>query len=298
MISSPETDAARVCPIRLLREHANSLEAAITLARAKPAGEAVHRMRTSARRIEADIILLALLRETDAALPEHAREARRARRQLRRLRRTAGAVRDLDVECKLLAGLLREGEAEGSSAPAGKLHRQAGKLRRRLKRRRGAKAADLLGLLRRASGKTVSKLERLLEVLEPAADLALAQAQALLLADEWYGTRSRDAATTTTADQLHDIRKAAKLAQYMVEGAAEPAGDAPDMAAQRFHELQRVGGEWHDLLTLAAFAGKRLGKHAELANMVRARRADALEAFRQILVQPARERAGFEGSRA
>ena len=93
------TTSTTAHPIRTLREHVTALEAAITLCLADPAPKPVHRLRTSTRRIEAQLMLLELL----PALPLHHKTAGKARRLLKKLRRAAGQVRDLDVQNDLIA---------------------------------------------------------------------------------------------------------------------------------------------------------------------------------------------------
>jgi CHAD domain-containing protein len=68
-----------------------------------PEVEAVHRLRTGARRVEAVLEMLAR-QAGGRGLGEGVEEARqRWLRQLKKVRRAAGAVRDLDVHRKLLA---------------------------------------------------------------------------------------------------------------------------------------------------------------------------------------------------
>lgn len=95
-------------PVRVLRAHVTELEAALAVCLAEPAARAVHRLRTGTRRVEAQLLLLALL----PGLPEHRRETARLGRELRRLRRAAGEVRDLDVHRKHLETLLAPPRAE------------------------------------------------------------------------------------------------------------------------------------------------------------------------------------------
>ncbi len=87
-------------PIRTLREHVTALEGAIMLVLVDSKKDSVHRLRTSTRRIEAQLELLSLLPD----LPDYRRAAKKVRRPLKELRRAAGLVRDLDVQRGLVRG--------------------------------------------------------------------------------------------------------------------------------------------------------------------------------------------------
>src|SRR5271163_2330982 len=81
---------------------------------------AVHRVRTSSRRLQA--MLEAMLREAPAMVARQLEQPARAMlRPLKQVRRAAGPVRDLDVHRKLLENWLGEGEPKpdgGDDFPA------------------------------------------------------------------------------------------------------------------------------------------------------------------------------------
>ena len=258
--------SASVNPIETLREHSTSLQAAITLALADPTAEPVHRLRTSTRRIEAQMELLELLPE----LPEHRKPAKKARRLLKKLRRAAGAVRDFDVQRKLLE------QMEEQSASK-KLGEAAHELRRTLKRKRAAEAEELLDVLKTEQRKLAPALEDLLEALEPAKGLSVSEAQISELTLRWYGEETSSIAEgSDDEDSLHEIRKYAKLARYLAEAAA------PELA-ESFERLQEAGGVWHDLMTLAEIAEKQMGSKSALTRELAEQRDAAREAYRKAL---------------
>lgn len=236
-------------PIHTLRELVTTLEAAITVALADPNPKAVHRLRTTTRRIEAQLELIALL----PTLPPHAKPARKARKLLRKLRRAAGRVRDFDVQYDLAQ------TTSPSLAP------EARRLRELLKRRRGEEVERLLHLLRKHPSKLTHTLETLLAALAPAEALALPVANVARLTLHWYA-RNSPAMTKQDSRQLHDIRKAAKLARYIAESAlpATKASTPVRRLARAFESLQQSGGNWHDLATLSIITRRKLGPSSPL----------------------------------
>ena len=78
--------------------------------------DAVHRVRTGSRRLQA--MLEAMLREAGPAADALERPARAWLRELKQVRRAAGAVRDLDVQRKLLENWVGKQMPEQDAAPA------------------------------------------------------------------------------------------------------------------------------------------------------------------------------------
>jgi CHAD domain-containing protein len=199
----------------------------------------VHKLRTSTRRIEAQLELLALLPD----LPSHAKPAKKARKLLRKLRRAAGDVRDLDVQCALV-----ESKSD-----------EADQLRSVFKHQRKRAAKELVAVIDELQAKLTRALEAMLEALAPAESLALPAAQLEQLILDWYGRRA-PATAEQNRRQLHDIRKTAKLARYIAESAP-----ATRTLSRTFESLQQSGGDWHDWLTLANIAQHELGDSSPLA---------------------------------
>ncbi len=245
-------------PIATLREHVTALEAAITLALADPKPKAVHRLRTSTRRIEALLILLDLL----PGLPDHAKPVRKAAKLLKKLRRAAGAVRDLDVQQDLVPTLLPRadrhdtGTAASDASPASdanstseehtdtdhsrhhqdRLHRHAKRLTDTLDRRREQEAAALLTTLVKLQSQLAPALEHLLDTLAPAADLSISPEELTALTRDWYRHHLPASArilTTGNPRLLHEVRKTAKLARYIAEIAAQSTPSTQSAPALR-----------------------------------------------------------------
>lgn len=264
---------AAIYPVRILREQVTALEAAMMQAISEPTTGPVHRLRTTTRRMEGQLALLEAVL-VDAADPKH---AARVRRMLQRVRRAAGRVRDLDVQCQMLQSLCADGQ------PAN-LAREAGHLRGALERKREERAAGLSEGMDKHSAKLTRRMEKLLKALAPVEDQSIAPARLQQAVREFYQARAAEA--QAGADRLHDQRKAAKLARYMAETAKTPEGWVDRGVAEwakKFESLQKSGGEWHDLFTLARIARRSLGRGSALAVYLKAQRAQALSAYERQL---------------
>jgi CHAD domain-containing protein len=105
-------------PVEELRKQAGRLEAALSVGVATPTTKAVHELRSSTRRVEAQLELLATVK----GLPPYRPAARKVSRRLEKLRRVAGRVRDCDVQDKLLKD---EDHAMSSAVEAPRTSRRA-----------------------------------------------------------------------------------------------------------------------------------------------------------------------------
>ena len=257
-----------VYPVRVLREQCTALEAALELALAKPRKKAVHQVRTTTRRIEAQFELLALLEPGESMLAGLGKRSKKVGKLLAGVRKAAGKVRDLDVQRALVKDAVKDGAS-------GRVRGDARDLRRALKQQRADEADALLKELEGHALKLGPKLEKLLNKLEPAMGLNVSRARLLKLIEQWYGEHGdiKDGAENS----LHDVRKAAKLARYMAE-----AGGAGAVAVE-YEQLQETGGTWHDALTLSRVAGDQLGKKAGLVKVFRGHEETALQQFREHL---------------
>jgi len=270
-------------PVQALREAVTSLEAAMLMCLARPRKEAIHRLRTSTRRIEAQLELLSMLPD----LPQQGEQKQYAARLLKKLRQAAGEVRDIDVQ----RNLIRD-EAAGKSGAHGpnpqirdQIGGEARSLNRELKRKRDEQANHLVRLLVRLRVELPLVFEKLLDTLKPAEATTLTEAELIALVRKWYARRPQSQPTAPAAQdvvELHNIRKRAKLARYLAESAPQAAVAARRLAAQ-FEELQQAGGQWHDWLLLSKVAAQELGDSAKLTQRFAMRAARSLRAFRRRL---------------
>ena len=177
-------------PVQILRESSRSLLASIRACMASPRTEAVHRLRTSTRRVEAQLALLSML----PGLPPHEEQRRKALRLLKRLRQSAGQVRDIDVQRDLIRA---EAAAAAGTVPSDRSVRsEARRLRRSLKRTRDEEADHLRRLLGEHSEQLALVFKELLETLAPAKSLTVSETDLIALIRNWYGSH-REATTPT-----------------------------------------------------------------------------------------------------
>jgi CHAD domain-containing protein len=248
---------------------ADAFNAAVAQAGEDADSAAVHRVRTGSRRVQA--MVEATLRESGPAGDALERPARAWLRELKQIRRAAGAVRDLDVQRKLLeqwVGKQAPSEAEDAvedSVEASPLLVHA-----------ETKQAEVLDAwlkgerkhLARAMQKQIKKRQHRLakgqdEFFSAMSRVPLAGAKALRSADavalEDF-VRATDAMPLLDMENLHDFRKATKKARYVAEAGAE--GQSYSGVAKALKRVQDAIGEWHDWLCLGEEAKAALGQDA------------------------------------
>ena len=236
-----------VHPVEMLREYATALEAAMTVALAKPRKPAVHALRALVRRLESQIELLTQL----DALSADEKKTEELHRQLAKLRRAAGQVRDLDVQREMLK--------THDSLP----RRAASKLRGELKELRQVKAEKLQGVLKKQLPRVAGLIEQLVQSVGTANGLVLPDLRLVPLVERWTRSQGEMPPIEQLDDeQLHSMRKSAKSARYMVENAA--GSSKGRRAAAHYYELQQAGGYWHDWVDLQQTAREHFGKKHRL----------------------------------
>ncbi len=217
-------------------------------------GEAVHRVRTGSRRLQA--MLESILREAgpserEAGSAESFRKAARVwLRQLRKIRRAAGPVRDLDVQRKLLEGWM----AGEESHP---LHRQAHELDAWLKDQRKDRAQEMQKQISKRRQPLAERQTALVAAFPALRLKAVDMRSADSLAIDSF-VRAADAMPRLDAENLHDFRKATKKARYL----AESGSDGLTSVAKTLKRIQDAIGEWHDWLCLQQDACQALGQDA------------------------------------
>jgi len=242
-------------PVTTFHSHSLSLKTAMAECLADPTPKTVHRLRATIRRIEATLKLLI----DTADLPTLPKQFKQFRRSLRKIRRAAGAVRDLDVHCELLATY--------------KTISDATVLEKDLTVQRGRKEKKLQQHIQRDARDILHILDKLESVLAPAAELdlsggSLARAARTLLAPALLGLDPSD------DEGLHSIRKACKSARYIAEIGCDVSKTAASFT-KRLIDLQQTIGAWHDHLVLLNEAQTSLASDSPLTEKLRAQ-ADAL----------------------
>lgn len=248
-------------PLAHLLPVADSFNAAVAKGIEDADPEAVHRMRTGSRRLQA--LLETTLRESGPAGHALEKPARTWLRELKQVRRAAGAVRDLDVQRKLLEDWIGKQMPEQETTPVSEASppaeiKQAEMLDAWLKSERKH--------LARGMQKEIKKRQQALAegqgtLFTAITRLPLGRPRALRPADavalEEF-VRATDAMPLLHGENLHDFRKATKKARYVAEAGAEGESNV----AKALKRIQDAIGEWHDWLCLGKETQAALGQDA------------------------------------
>jgi CHAD domain-containing protein len=220
--------------------------------------DAVHRVRTGSRRLQA--MLEAMLRENATFALDH--PARPWLRQLKQIRRAAAPVRDLDVHRKLLENLV--GKA-GAGSDANPLHKsaetkQAEMLDDWLKSERKHLARGMQKQIRKRQHGLAERQTAVLNAIGsvPIESVRTGRSADAVALEDFV--RATDAMPLLDAENLHDFRKATKKARYVAESATEKGPYSS--VAKALKRVQDAIGEWHDWQCLLEEAGTALGKDA------------------------------------
>lgn len=224
--------------------------------------EAVHRMRTGSRRLQA--LLEATLREGGPASNALERPTRTWLRELKQVRRAAGAVRDLDVQRKLLEGWIGKQMSKQESTPGSEASppaeiKHAEMLDAWLKGERKHLARGMQKQLKKRQQTLAEGQGTLFTAITrvtPGRPRALRAAHAVAL-EEFV--RATDAMPSLDGENLHDFRKSTKKARYLAEAGTE--GDSSSVA-KALKRIQDAIGEWHDWLCLGEELQEALGQDA------------------------------------
>jgi CHAD domain-containing protein len=261
-----------------------ALAAAFSVCLDDPTPEAVHRLRSETRRIEAQLELLFLI----PRFPAPRAKAQRVNKRMKKLRQVAGQVRDLDVQRKLINEVQSAGRAATND---NQTLRDAKAMRRVRKHLRSEGAQKLLRLIRRRGPKISAALEDILLSLEPRQDFQISPEELLTFVDRGFRREPALSASRPSDDELHAIRKAAKRARYQAENDKE--SKIAKVAAKRYEDIQEHGGKWHDWLGLAQAVNEELGQHHKMAALCTALRDKHLLMYRDQLAK-LRRSTGFK----
>jgi CHAD domain-containing protein len=215
--------------------------------------DAVHRVRTGSRRLQA--MLEAMLRENASfAL---SRPARLWLRQLKQVRRAAGPVRDLDVHRKLLENLVGKGGPGSDTSP---LNKEAEILDEWLKSERKHLARGMQKQIRKRQHGLAERQTAVLNAVSsiPPESARTGRSADAVALEEFV--RAIDEMPLLDAENLHEFRKATKKARYVAESAVEKGHYSN--VARALKRVQDAIGEWHDWQCLVEEAGAALGKDA------------------------------------
>jgi CHAD domain-containing protein len=217
-------------PVITFLRHSLSLKAAMADCLDDPKPEAVHKLRSSARRLQAVLEVL----NSSADLPTLPKRSRAFKRSFRKIRRSSGEVRDLDVHQELLGAY---------QAVSG-----AAELDKELEARRKKKVKKLHRQILADEDEIRSTLDRLEATVAGLTDLNLSGGNLVDEARSWLAPAVRGLDPHEDED-LHSIRKACKTARYIAEIGGE-ASKAAAKFAKRLENVQQTTGAWHDCLLL------------------------------------------------
>jgi CHAD domain-containing protein len=235
-------------PVTVFLRQGLMLKAAIAACLKKPSPKRVHHLRSTTRRIEATLELLAV----SADISRINKQSKPLRRSLRKLRRAAGAVRDADVQYDLLAAYNRTPDSK-------RLREDLTALRKNAERK-------LIQRLEREQNRIELRLHNLEASLSPAIDLDLSGAKLITVTQSWFAENIRGLDPRHDQD-LHALRKTSKTARYLAETGVDASKAAATLAA-RFEAAQKSLGEWHDHFLLLHVAHSRLPQNSETIEQI------------------------------
>ena len=223
----PARDGARIAPLSRLSR---------LLARARRGehdGDIAHRLRTTSRRAEAALALLAAHADQ--------RHVERAGRMLRRVRKAAGPVRACDVHLGVLAEFIERAPPE--------LRRAAERARRLIERDRAVAAPALQAVAQRFPKRKVRRLARRLDDARGCPDAALRGAI----------TGVRESSRAIELAALHELRTRIKRLRYTLALVKPALDESTAQAESLLVELQEALGRVRDAHEIA----ERLARYAE-----------------------------------
>jgi CHAD domain-containing protein len=255
-------------PVTVFLQQSLELKAALADCLTKASPKPVHKLRSSTRRIEATLELLAAV-STNVHIDRKSKPLRKA---LRKLRRAAGAVRDLDVHRELLKTCNKNDDTRH--------------LDQELSAARVRAARKLVQVLEENQKKARQSLDDFEAALQPALNLELSGKELMHLTRSWFAISAGNL-DPGHDEQLHSIRKAGKTARYIAETGAEASKAAAALAA-RFERAQQILGAWHDYLLLFDEARTSLSKQSPTTEQILQKatvlRQQAHDAAQQLLV--------------
>jgi CHAD domain-containing protein len=235
---------------------AEAFNAAVAECAQNADADAVHRLRTGSRRLQA--MVEATLRESASKALEE--PARAWLRRLKQIRRAAGPVRDLDVHRKLLEQWVGKESPLPEAAAGSALHKQAAPLDAWLKSQRKRLGHDMQRQIRKRQQGLADGQAGFMEAIghEPLTKGRSSRPVDAIALEDFV--RATDAMPVLDAENLHEFRKATKKARYVAESAA--LGQTHSRVASALKRVQDAIGDWHDWVCLEEEAKKALGQDA------------------------------------
>jgi len=241
------------------------LELVAALAECQPDARprAVHKLRTTSRKLEALMKVV---------LFEHAK-ASKTRKSVDKVldllvdvRKDAGAVRDCDVQHKMVselgktfAGIHRTESGSEILSDAEELDKAIGKVRKKKKK----KLIESLGAIEVTLKEALHKCEKAIAQLRPK-DTTPQQC-----AMHWMRT-IEPSEYYESEEGMHDFRRKTKGARYIAE--LQLQSQSAKRFARKLHSVHDAIGLWHDYAILAIDSSATLGKKSPLVEEIKKRR--------------------------
>ena len=216
----------------------------------KPAPEAVHRLRTTIRRVET---LIAVRNADDL------RGTSKLLKQLVRLRRRAGKLRDLDVQMDALRSITLDGSRRDRACLTRHLDKVRSKRERKLT---AAIEEELSSGLKRRLGRVTKLFAAGEHAVSPEADFTRTALQ------RFHGLVQRYPHLDET--NLHEFRVRCKRVRYLAE--IDPDSARSEAVIAELKRIQDSVGQWHDWVALTDTAGQVLDTNSPLLSALRTQR--------------------------
>jgi len=238
-------------PIVAFLHQSDALKSAMVECLDTASPKAVHRLRSTTRRMEAALQLLIIT----AGSPALQKKSKAFRKALRKIRRAAGHVRDLDVHRELLGAYKKISDTA--------------RLEEDLDTARKKDARKLQQTIAKDQQEILSTLAKLEAALSIVANLDLSGEGVADAARSWLAAAVHGLDLQDDED-LHSIRKACKTGRYIAEIGSEASTVAAGLA-KRLNGVQQTTGSWHDYLMLLEEVHRSLPEDSPLAGKLHAK---------------------------
>ncbi len=239
--------------------------AALEACRVQPNEKAVHRLRTSTRRMEA---LLTTAKRRGNGGAKLARKIDTALKALKPMRRAAGPLRDMDVQRGLLRGLVKAGGVKMPVADRSVFNEEANKVEAKLEKLRRDAAMYLISVIEGAEVKELESISPL------QIDISAIKWTSLLKDAVAIERRNAGRLEVRDPDSLHAYRKRSKFSRYLAE--MEEGSATAEAFGKRMKKVLDAIGGWHDWMLLTQLTRETVGKSSALAKAVKMERDGAL----------------------
>jgi CHAD domain-containing protein len=238
----------------------------------KPTRKRVHGLRVATLRLKAEVDFWLLDQDTETQAGD---AAKIWKKHAAKLRKALSPVRDTDIQLVILNQMRAASTTGGEKPPLtpewlGELE----KLEDELRKQRASAQKELLAEIEERHARLERSSEKLQDHLADRTPTPWAASDRIRV---MRGLIAGLAAVlpALNADNLHEFRKHAKTARYLVDVSAKSDTYAARQAAL-LKEMQNAAGQWHDLQTLASKAQHALGTGSALVKVLEQQAEESL----------------------